>query len=224
MSLHSVVLCCHACNAPCAKRNSMYYTLSFYPRLSGELGDAIDAIRRRHDPTCGFAKPHITVMFPVPDTVGEPHLIGHIQSVLSNRSPFEIRLGGLHKSHDHWLFLTLVEGEEQVKNLYQLLYTGLLAEHRRDDVEFVSHVGLGLFLKEGANYNWDNPQEDEFDKDRYEEALLQARALPLKVRFRVERLQLMRISDEILEWATGKRARIPEDSEIIEVREFSLSG
>jgi 2'-5' RNA ligase len=200
----------------------MYYVLIFYPQLNAELAESIDAIRRKHDPTVGFAKPHITVLHPVPDSIGEPQLISHIQSVLNDWSPFEIRLGGFHKSHDHWLFLTLREGEAQVKQLYRSLYTGILAEYRRDDIEFVPHLGLGLFIREGSKYDWDNPQEADFDQERYGEALQQAKALPLHSRFAVEKLHLTKVPHEVLEWATGKRADIPEDSQLVEVREFLL--
>ena len=200
----------------------MYYGLNFYPQLNAELAESIDAIRRKHDPTVGFAKPHITVMFPIPDSIGEPQLINHIQSILNDWSPFEIRLGGFHKSHDHWLFLTLTEGEAQTKQLYRSLYTGILAEYRRDDIEFVPHLGLGLFIREGSKYDWDNPQETNFDQERYDEALQQAKALPLHSRFAVEKLHLTKVPYEVLEWATGKRADIPEDLQLVEVREFIL--
>jgi 2'-5' RNA ligase len=200
----------------------MYYTLSFYPQLSTDLSEAIAAIRREYDPTSPFAKPHITVLFPVPGSVGERRLVNHIQNVLSDWSPFEIQLGGFHKSRDHWLFLTLHEGAAQVKKLYRLLYTGMLEDYRSDDKEFVPHLGLGLFLKEGSIYNWDSPQESAFDRDRYEEALGQAKELPLALSLSVDRLHLTRIPDALLEWATGKRASIPGDSESVEVREFRL--
>jgi 2'-5' RNA ligase len=202
----------------------MYYALSLYPQLSAELSESIDGIRREYDPMSGFTKPHITVLFPLPGSLGEAELISHIQNVLSDWTPFEIRLGGFHKSHDHWLFLTLKEGEAQVKKLYQALYTGMLAEHRRDDIEFVPHLGLGLFIKDGSTYNWDNPRESDLDRERYEEALCRAKALPLPASIWVEKLQLTKIPDVILEWATGKRASIPEDSRIVEVREFRLGN
>jgi len=202
----------------------MYYALSLYPQLGAELSEAIDAIRREYDPTSGLTEPHITVLFPVPGISGEAELISHIENVLSDWTPFEIRLGGFHKSHDHWLFLTLTEGEAQVRKLYITLYTGPLASHRRDDIEFVPHLGLGLFMKEGSTYDWDNPRESDFDRERYEEALCRAKGLPLASRIWVEKLQLTKIPDVILEWATGKRASIPEDARIVGVREFRLGN
>jgi 2'-5' RNA ligase len=200
----------------------MYYALILYPQLGLELSELIDALRREYDPTSGFTRPHITVMFPVPEGLGEAELVRHIHNVLSDSAPFEIRLGGFHKSDDHWLFLTLKEGEVQVKKLYHALYTGMLAEYRRDDIEFVPHLGLGLFMKEGSTYNWDNPRESDFDRERYEEALCRAKALPLASSIVVEKLHLTKFPDSILEWATGKRPSIPDDSRLVEMREFRL--
>lgn len=200
----------------------MYYALVFYPQLDSELTESIDEIRRKYDPTVDWSEPHVAVVFPVPDVVGEAELVGHIEDVLRDWKPFEIRLGGFHKSRDHWLFLTVAKGERQVKDLYQSLYTGILEEYRRDDIEFVPHLGLGLFLKEGSTYDWDHPQEADLDQEKYDEALRQAKALPLGSSCVMEKLHLVKIRDEVLDWATGKRASIPEDSRSTEVREFHL--
>jgi 2'-5' RNA ligase len=200
----------------------MYYALVFYPQLDSELTELIDEIRRKYDPTVDWSEPHVAVVFPVPDVVGEAEFVGHIEDVLRDWKPFEIRLGGFHKSRDHWLFLTVAKGERQVKDLYQSLYTGILEEYRRDDIEFVPHLGLGLFVKEGSTYDWDHPQEADLDQEKYDEALRQAKALPLGSSCVMEKLHLVKIADEVLDWATGKRASIPEDSRSTEVREFHL--
>ena len=202
----------------------MYYALVFYPQLDSELTDLIDEIRRKDDPTVDRSEPHIAVVFPVPDAVGEAELVSHIEDVLRDWRPFEVRLGGFHKSRDHWLFLTVAQGERQVKDLYRSLYTGILEEYRRDDIEFVPHLGLGLFVKEGSRYDWDHPQEADFDQEKYDEALRQAKALPLGSCCVVEKLHLVKIPDEVLDWATGKRASIPKDSQSAEVREFHLGN
>lgn len=200
----------------------MYYALVFYPNLGKDLAESIEEIRRNHDPTVGFVKPHITIVFPVPDIVGESRLASHIESVLNDWSPFEVGLSRSHRSHDHWLFLTLGEGDAEIRRLYRSLYTEILAEYRRDDIEFVPHIGLGLFIKEGSKYDWDNPQEAEFDEQRYQEAWQQANALPLGSGYTVDKLHLVSISDEVIEWATGGRAGIPEGTQVVDVREFRL--
>ena len=97
----------------------MYYGLVLYPEV--EIG-RIQEIRRKYDPTFDVIGPHVTVLFPVPEAVGEAELVSHIENVLGNWKAFETRLGGFVKSHDHWLFLTLQKGEREVKRLYQALY------------------------------------------------------------------------------------------------------
>jgi 2'-5' RNA ligase len=201
------------------KKESLFYCLSFYPRLSPELAESINAIRRVYDPTSGRFKPHITIIFPVHDSVGERSLISHVERVLSQWNPFEIRLGDFHRSRDHWLFLTLQEGKGKMKRLYKELYTGILAEYGR---EYIPHIGLGLFLKDGCIYDWSNPREEDFDQARYEEAMKHVKNLPLSESFLVETLQLTMISDQWIEWTTGRRASVPDDGERIVVREFRL--
>jgi 2'-5' RNA ligase len=199
----------------------MYYCLSFCPQLSAPLAESIEAIRREYDPTSIFIKPHVTIIFPTPDSVGKQALIMHIEQVLSGWNPFEIRLGGLHKSPDHWLSLRLQEGEAEVKRLYRALHAGIL-DNGRDLNRFVPHLGIGLFLKKGCIYDWRNPRESDFDRQRYEEALRRAEALPLSERITVGKLLLTTISDAVIEWTTGRRASLPDDAEEVALREFRL--
>ena len=196
----------------------MYYALVFYPQ---EETEPIARIRRKYDPMVDVIRPHVTVLFRVPDTLGEAQLVSHIEKVLRDCKPFVIRLGGFHKSRDHWLYLTLSEGGPTVKELYRALYTGILAEYRRDDIEFVPHLSLGLFVKEGPSYDWENPQESEFDEERYKAALRQAEALPLRSSFVVETLYLVKVPNDVIEWK-GQMASCPKNSRVIEVRGFQL--
>lgn len=138
----------------------MHYALVFYPEVDRLL---VDDIRRRHDPTVDLIEPHVTVLFPVPERVGEENLVAHVDGALQNQAPFDVDLGGFHRSPDHWLFLILQKGNRAAKKLYSALYTGLLAEFRRDDLEFIPHLGLGLFLKKGATYNWNDPRTSDLD-------------------------------------------------------------
>lgn len=200
----------------------MYYGLVYYPNLDKDLARSIDEIRQLYDPTAGFIKPHITVVFPVPGQVGESQLAQHFESVLCSIAPFEVRLSDFYTSDDHWLFLVLGEGKSEIKELYRSLYTGLLAEYRRDDIEFVPHLGLGLFIKEDSTYDWDNPQAMEFDSQRYVQAKRLAEALPLGSSFTANKLHFVRLSDEIIEWATGRRARIPDSAEVTDLCTFRI--
>jgi hypothetical protein len=108
-----------------------------------------------------------------------------------------------------------------MKRLYKELYTGILAEYGR---EYIPHLGLGLFLKKGSIYDWSNPREEEFDRARYEEALRRAKNLPLSESFLVETLHLTMISDQWIEWTTGRRTSVPDEGERTVVRNFRLGN
>lgn len=196
--------------------------MSIFPQLGRELSASIAHIRNLYDPSAVFAASHITVLFPVPGEVGEDRLSDHIQSVLVDRSAFEIQLGGFQKSHDHWLFLTLSAGEEQIKDMYRSLNSGILADYRRSDIEFIPHLGLGLFIRKGVAYNWDDPRATDFDHEQFEAAMSLAKKLPLPISIRVDSLILTELPDEILAWATGKRSLLPEGVRMVKVREFRL--
>jgi hypothetical protein len=203
----------------------MYYSLDFYPQLNIALSQGIEAIRKVYDPTADLIKPHVNIMFPATDRFDEQSLASHIEQVLESWSPFVIRLGGFHKSPDHWLFLTLLEGAGELKKLNQELYTGILAEFRKvrtDGYEPVPHIGLGLFIKKGCTYDWRNPRESDFDSERYEEALRRASALPLPSDVLVEKLHLTLIPAVLTEWTTGRRSDVPANAAMVPVREFHL--
>jgi 2'-5' RNA ligase len=199
----------------------MYYCLSFYPQFSPDLAKTINAIKSAHDPTAPYYPPHITLIFPTHHSVGEQVLINHIEKVLRGWSPFEIRLGGLRLSRDYWLFLLVAEGEEHLKRLYRDLHTGFL-DDGRDANWFLPHVGLGLFVKKGHPHDWRNPQEADFDRERYENALPLAETLPLAERIQVEKLVLGTISDAVIDWTRGRRTDLPEDAYETAVRDFRL--
>ena len=50
----------------------------------------------------------------------------------------------------------------------------------------------------------------------------EAKALPLERSCTVDRLDLVKIPGELIDWATGKRASIPGDCRALQVRAFRL--
>lgn len=173
----------------------MYYALVHFPNIDTSN---IDKFRRKYDPTIDLIEPHITVLFPVPDTVGEKALVEHINHVLEIWVPFHIHIQGFHKSWDYWLFLTMKEGGADVMRLNREIYTGILAPYRKNDIEFIPHIGLGLFVKNSADYNFRNPQQLEFDEVKYEVALKEAKALGLDFKCTLDKLHLVNITDDFL--------------------------
>ncbi len=165
------------------------YGLVYYPDIDKT---GINELRDQYDPYRDLIDVHLTVIFPVP--VDRQALEEHIEAVLQRWSPFAIRLAGLVLSFDRWLFLGISEGKDRVTRLFEDFYTGLLAPHRRHDIEFIPHIGLGYF---GAQeYNPNDPTAVPLDEARYAEALQEAEAANFDYPCMLDRLTLVEMDDQ----------------------------
>jgi 2'-5' RNA ligase len=171
----------------------LYYALVHFPDIDTTH---IQLIRKKYDPTADLIPAHITILFPVPDEIGEDALVHHINSVIEHWEQFPIRINGLFKSWDHWLFLTLKDGNAEVIRLHREIYTGILQPYHRTDIKFVPHIGLGLFIREGVKYDYKNPKELEFDEQKYELALNEANQLGLDFRCVLDKLHLITLLND----------------------------
>jgi len=152
----------------------------------------INALREEYDPYKDLIDVHIAVIFPV--TVERHPLEQHISEILTGWSPFTIRLKGLHLSFDRWLFLIVDDGNDKLVRLFEAMYTGLLAPHRRHDIEYIPHIGLGYF---GAKaYDLTLQSVAPLDEPRYNEALRKAESASLDYETQVDRLTLVEIDDQ----------------------------
>ena len=156
----------------------MTYALVHYPEINTK---GIDLLRIRYDPQAALIAPHVTLIFPLPDTVDERALISHIQGVLLRWKPFALRLAKLEKSFDDCLLLTATEGAQELIGLRDDLYTGMLAAHKRADIPYIPHVTLGVFTAQPA---------------LFEEALEMAAQLNLDYESVVNRVRLLKVNDE----------------------------
>jgi 2'-5' RNA ligase len=164
----------------------MSYALVHFPTVDATQ---IDELRRKHDPQVDLIAPHITIMFPVPDSLGKPRLVSHIVNVLRGCKQFSVSLQGLEQSWDNCLFLVLQEGRAEVIRLHDYLYTGMLAPFLRRDIPYVPHVTLGAFAD---------------DTKRCSDALRDSTRLRLKYQCVVDRLHLVRIDND---WSCITRER-----------------
>ena len=197
----------------------MYSSLVYYLDVGV---DTIDIIRRKYDPTFDLIRPHVTIVFPVPESVGKVRLLDHIHAVVDRWRRFPVRFRGFAKSPDHWLFLKVEDGNVEFIQLYESMYTGLLAEFRRSDVKFVPHVSLGLFVKNRYDMSA-TPQATDYDESSYRQALREADAEQIDLRCNVSRLHLVEVEDDVLEWAHGMRRDVPPDARARTTRQFDLA-
>jgi 2'-5' RNA ligase len=156
----------------------MIYSLVHLPDIDAER---INQIRRKYDPQVELIQPHITILFPVPESIGEDKLIDHLVNVLRDWKSVSIRLRGLAKSPDDYLFLLVDEGKDALVDLHMQIHTGALGDLRQTDLPYVPHVTLGVFR--------DNENE-------YAQALAEAKQLDLDYRCAMHTLHLLTLDDQ----------------------------
>lgn len=172
----------------------MYYVLLYYPKFERKAEENIEGFRKKYDPFAGSLKPHIPFMFPLPcSEVEETKLTEHVETVSRSWEPFPIQVKGFTKSWDNWLLLTLKKGNKNAIALHDELYTGILSPYLRKDIEYVPHIGMGLFVKKDAEYNVLDPKRLEFDAKLYSQALKEAKSLKINSFDVVDRLFLDKI-------------------------------
>jgi hypothetical protein len=67
-----------------------------------------------------------------------------------------------------------------------------------------------LFVKEGADYDFKDPQQWDFDGQRYEAALREAEALGLEYSCVLDRLHLVKLTDDFSRVERGKEFILSE--------------
>jgi 2'-5' RNA ligase len=102
----------------------------------------------KYDPQVRLIAPHITLMFPVSDSIGEENLVHHLENVLKDWRSFPIHLQGVHLSWDDYVFLLVQAGKNDIIRLHDEMYTGILARELRKDIPFIPHLTLGRVPKD----------------------------------------------------------------------------
>lgn len=163
--------------------------------LSSLPEEPIGSFRRAYDPTVALIGPHLTLVYPVPISIGGDTFREHVRGVVSRTPSFDIRLKGLEKSWDHWLFLLVAEGREEVVALHDALYTGILRPHLWTERPYVPHVGLGLFVEERDAHDLLQLRPRALDRARFDEALREAEAMDLDYPCRVDEVRISRLDE-----------------------------
>ena len=170
----------------------MYYHLLHIPKTDIP---GLKDFKGRYDKHDTIPEPHITLVFPFKDnSVTKEDLINHIEKVLHKWRPFSVRVKGIDKSWDHWMFLLLQQGNEDIIKLHDDLYTDILKKHLRRDIEFIPHIGLGVFVK-NDDYDLKNPQVTTFDEETYAAALMELSRLDIDFTTEVDSLTLIEVDN-----------------------------
>jgi 2'-5' RNA ligase len=170
----------------------MLYALVYYTNLEDQ---GVREFRKKYDPWCNLIRDHLTFIFPVSASVGLGNLKDHIEQILSRWEPFEIHISQLEKSWDHFLFLTLEDGNSNVIRLHDELYSGIMSQYERKDHKFIPHIGLGLFAK--GDYNPLDPEKLQLDDEEFNKAMLEAQHLGINCYRTVDKLSLLELNSDL---------------------------
>lgn len=124
-------------------------------------------------------------------------LENYLRGVFGNTQKFPIHLKGFEKAVDHWLFLTVQEGNDKIVRLHDELYRGPLEKYLRPDLPFIPHIALGLFAAKDSGYSLENPQIVGFDEVEYKRALEEAENLDLDYSTEVDKVKLLKLEKDL---------------------------
>lgn len=129
----------------------MAYLVLAYPELSRKDYELIQDFRRENDELYyKVVEPHFTIVFPVFD-IPEKDFINEVRekSKEVKSFSFSLRCATINKDafNDYYhVFLVPDESYSNIVKIHDRLYSGLLKDNHRLDIDFIPHIGIANSL------------------------------------------------------------------------------
>ena len=148
----------------------MAYGVCAYPKLKNSDYMIIQDFRKENDELYYLiAEPHFAFVFPIEeDEINKDHFINEIvnKSKGVEQISFEINCATVNKDAflDYYHMLLLPDkGYSKIVKLHDKLYSGILYNHLRLDIDFIPHMGIANSKDRYKVKNWvDNWNQKEF--------------------------------------------------------------
>lgn len=124
-----------------------------YPTISTADFEAIQSIRKQHDPKYfNVVDPHVTLVFAT-EKVSADELVQHARTKLNDIESFNLQFDSAKLVEDdskefYHAFLIPSAGFDEINMVHDILYTGVLESELRHDIPFIPHLGIGTGSKE----------------------------------------------------------------------------
>lgn len=106
--------------------------------------DTINNIRDKHDPLADYIAPHITIVFPFESDLKTEELKEHFSKSLKGVKKFKIMLNKITGDYrDGYLFLNIKKGNDNIIELHDKLYSGLLENFLFRKLTYCPHLTVG---------------------------------------------------------------------------------
>lgn len=120
--------------------------------------EVIDNIRKKYDPLAACIAPHISIVFPFESDMQTDELTEHFNQKLKGIKKFSIQLKNFTGDfRDGYLFLNVKKGNDQIIELHDKLYSGILEKYHFKKITYCPHLTVGS-LQQQAEF--DNAVEE----------------------------------------------------------------
>lgn len=103
----------------------------------------INAIRAKYDPLAKLIPPHVTLVFPFESDISADVLAEHLQKSTAGLKPFRIVMTGVTGAEGEYLFLNVKVGNDQIIQIHDNLYSGLLKQYLYRSLTYTPHLTVG---------------------------------------------------------------------------------
>jgi 2'-5' RNA ligase len=109
----------------------------------------INKIREKYDSLANCIPPHITIVFPFDSDISIDDLKSHVNKVLKGTKKFNVQLKDFTGDYrDGYLFLNVKKGNDNIIELHDKLYSGILEHYLFGKIIYCPHLTVGRLHKE----------------------------------------------------------------------------
>lgn len=119
----------------------MLRAIHIFPEFSNL--HSIDDLRSKYDPLVSLIPPHVTLVFPFESGISTEVLEEHLRESTVGLKPFRIVMMGVTGAEGEYLFLNVKVGNDQIIQLHDKLYTGLLKQYLYRSLTYTPHLTVG---------------------------------------------------------------------------------
>jgi 2'-5' RNA ligase len=122
-------------------RSLMLRAVHLFPVFSN--AHAIELLRAKYDPLVNYIAPHVTLVFPFESVIATEDLRVHLKQSTVGLKPFRLVMTGVTGADEEYLFLNVKVGNDQIVQLHDKLYGGILRHHLNRSLTYTPHLTVG---------------------------------------------------------------------------------
>ncbi len=123
----------------------MKRAIILFPKFSGL--EEIQSMRQKFDPLAHYIAPHITLVFPFESELSTREIADHVRRALRGVKRFPVCLHGFTGDQpEGYLFLKVKQGNDEIIDLHDRLYSGALKPYLYRKILYCPHVTVGRVI------------------------------------------------------------------------------